>query len=153
MTGWAVQPTLLGSSSARITTHTASKCAATRCGKNAEHSRRANARRISTLLDGEQDCRPFPRTPFPASEQLASASLRIVSLDEAEHFAHNQKASVATLRWCSASARNTVRLSFGIAFAFAGIRTNSISPCLLRMQFQSELREPLPKFCQEPLRI
>jgi hypothetical protein len=27
-----------------------------------------------------------------------SASLRIVSLDEAEHFSHNQKASVATLR-------------------------------------------------------
>lgn len=46
----------------------------------------------------------------------------MVSLDEVEHFPENQKASVATLRWCSASARNTVRLPFGNAFAFAGIR-------------------------------
>src|SRR5690348_9334440 len=37
----------------------------------------------------------------------------MVSLDEVEHFSDNQKASVATLRWCSASARNTVRLPFG----------------------------------------
>jgi hypothetical protein len=46
----------------------------------------------------------------------------MVSVDEVEHFAENQKASVATLRRCSASARNTVRLPFGKAFAFAGIR-------------------------------
>jgi putative transposase len=39
-------------------------------------------------------------------------------------FAENQKASVATLRRCSASARNTVRLPFGKAFAFAGIRSS-----------------------------
>jgi hypothetical protein len=39
----------------------------------------------------------------------------MVSLDEAEHFSDNQKASVATLRWCSASARNAVRLPFGIS--------------------------------------
>ena len=36
--------------------------------------------------------------PFPSLRPPASASLRIVSLDEAEHFSHNQKASVATLR-------------------------------------------------------
>ena len=59
--------------------------------------------------------------PFPGLRPAASASLRTVSLDEAEHFLHNQKASVATLRWCSASARNAVRLPFGKAFAFAGI--------------------------------
>ena len=61
--------------------------------------------------------------PFPSLRPPASATLRIVSLDEPEHFSDNQKASVATLRPCSASARNTVRLPFGIAFAFAGIRT------------------------------
>jgi hypothetical protein len=52
----------------------------------------------------------------------------MVSVDEVEHFAENQKASVATLRRCSASARNTVRLPFGKAFAFAGIRTMNRHP-------------------------
>jgi hypothetical protein len=36
--------------------------------------------------------------PFPSLGPPTAASLRIVSLDEAEHILHNQKASVATLR-------------------------------------------------------
>src|SRR5215831_17791737 len=36
-----------------------------------------------------------------------------VSLDEAEHFLHNRDASVATLRWCSDSSRNAVRIPSG----------------------------------------
>ena len=42
-------------------------------------------------------------------------------LDEIEHFAENQKASVASLRWCSPSARNGVRLPSGMLFSLAGI--------------------------------
>jgi hypothetical protein len=83
--------------------------------------RRTDARRVSAVLSGERGCRPFPRPLSPP----AVARLRFApdgSLDEVQHFAENQKASVATLRWCSASARNTVRLPFGKAFAFAGIR-------------------------------
>jgi hypothetical protein len=70
------------------------------------------------VLSGKQDCRPFPRLGQPAS-----ASLRIVSFDEAERFALNQKASAPTPRWCSPLARNTVRLPSETPFAFAGIRT------------------------------
>ena len=86
-------------------------------------SRRTDARRVSAVLSGERDCRPFPRTPFPASGRPPPLRSGWFLLDEAEHFSENQKASVATLRWCSASARNTVRLPFGKAFAFAGIRS------------------------------
>jgi hypothetical protein len=71
---------------------------------------------------GERDCCPFPRTPFLAPSRLPplrsgpSGTSRF--LDQAEHFLHNQKASVATLRLlfgtgpesCSASLRNAVRL-------------------------------------------
>ncbi len=52
--------------------------------------------------------------PFPGKWPPASASAPDrCGLDEAEHLPDNQKASVATLRWCSASARNSVRLPFG----------------------------------------
>jgi hypothetical protein len=58
--------------------------------------------------------------PFPAPlSSLAAVSLRCATdrffLDEAEHFLQNRNASVATLRWCSGSSRNAVRLSFGIS--------------------------------------
>src|SRR6266403_1855312 len=42
-----------------------------------------------------------------------SFSLRQVFLDEAEHFLRNRDASVATLRGCSGSSRNAVRLPSG----------------------------------------
>jgi len=70
--------------------------------------------RIGRRADAQIAERPIPRGlcstergtglpslsphPFPSLRPPASASLRIVSLDEAEHFSHNQKASVATLR-------------------------------------------------------
>ena len=73
-------------------------------------SRRADARRDLYIAGRGTGLPSLSPHPFPRLEQPASASLRIVSLDEAEHFAHNQKASVATLRWCSPSARNAVRL-------------------------------------------
>ena len=85
-------------------------------------SRRANARRVSPVLRRGKGLRPFPRTPFPAGGALpplrSGLSFSHFQLDEAEHFPHNQKASVATLRWvfgfipecCSASFRNRVRL-------------------------------------------
>jgi len=57
--------------------------------------------------------------PFPAPlSPLGASFLRcatIVFLDEAEHFLHNRYASVATLRWCSGSSRNAVRLPFGMS--------------------------------------
>ena len=59
---------------------------------------------------GDKGCCPFPRTPFSASGILPSLRSGQVSLDEAEHFLHNRDASVATLRWCSGSSRDAVRL-------------------------------------------
>jgi hypothetical protein len=51
-----------------------------------------------------------------------SASLRIVSVDEAEQFAENQEAGVATLRWCSGSSREYHSASIrNELFSFAGI--------------------------------
>ena len=61
--------------------------------------------------------------PAPQSSQVAptSASLRMVRLDEVKHFGDHQKASVASLRRCSPSARNGVRLPSGMLFSLAGI--------------------------------
>ena len=58
--------------------------------------------------------------PFPAPlSPLAASFLRCApdrfSLDEAEQFLHNRVASVATLRWCSGSSRNAVRLPSGMS--------------------------------------
>jgi hypothetical protein len=41
---------------------------------------------------------PCPSPPSPAGKTSASAPLRIVSLDESDHLADNQNASVASLR-------------------------------------------------------
>src|ERR1019366_380918 len=83
-------------------------------------------RRVSPVLSGERDCCPFPRTPFPACRRclrFAPDPLRTLGpLDQAEHFPHNQKASVATLRRVFGTARNAVRLQPGMLFGFAGIR-------------------------------
>jgi hypothetical protein len=62
--------------------------------------------------------RPFPRAPFSASGILPSLRSGRVSLDEGEHFLHNRDASVATLRWCSGSSRNAVRIPSGISVQF-----------------------------------
>ena len=64
--------------------------------------------------------------PFPAPlSLLAAAILRFAPdrflLTKPNAFPHNRVASVATLRWCSGSSRNAVRLPFGTAFSFAGI--------------------------------
>ena len=93
-------------------------------------------------LAGSLQCRAGNGTavPFPAPlSRLVTACLRfapdrppgLVFHGQAEHFSHNQKATVATLRLvfgiipecCSASARNGVRLPSGMLFDFAGIRT------------------------------
>ena len=71
------------------------------------------ALRVCPALGGDKGYRPFPRTPFSASSILPSLRFGQVSLDEAEHFLHNRDASVATLRWCSGSSRNAVRLPSG----------------------------------------
>jgi hypothetical protein len=41
---------------------------------------------------------PLAPHPHPRAQSPTSASLRTVFLDEVEHFAENQKASVASLR-------------------------------------------------------
>src|ERR1035438_5083116 len=51
--------------------------------------------------------------PFPRSGSLPPLRFGQFFLDEAEHFLHNRVASIATLRWCSGSSRNAVRLPFG----------------------------------------
>ena len=79
-------------------------------------------------LGGDKGCRPFPRTPFSASSILPPLRFGQVSLDEAEHFLHNRGASVATLRWCSGSSRNAVRLPPGISVRLRRNRRISYSP-------------------------
>src|SRR5437879_7710187 len=59
--------------------------------------------------------------PFPRSGSLPPLRFGQFFLDEAEHFLHNRVASVATLRWCSGSSRNVVRLPFGNSVRLAGI--------------------------------
>jgi hypothetical protein len=49
--------------------------------------------------------------PHPRVHPSTSASLRMVCLDEVEQFAQNQKAGVASLRWCSPSARKVCSAS------------------------------------------
>lgn len=71
-----------------------------------------HVRRCSSAERG-QGLRPFSRTPFSASGILPALRSGQVSLDEAEHFLHNRGASVATLRWCSGSSRNAVRIHPG----------------------------------------
>ncbi len=56
--------------------------------------------------------------PFPAPlSPLAALFLRCAPdkflLTKPNTFPHNREASVATLRWCSGSSRNAVRLPFG----------------------------------------
>src|SRR5579862_945582 len=61
---------------------------------------------------GDKGCRPFPRTPFSASGLLRFAPDRFL-LTKPNTLPHNRVASVATLRWCSRSSRNAVRLPSG----------------------------------------
>src|SRR5260370_41293215 len=51
--------------------------------------------------------------PFPRSGSLPPLRFGQFFLDEAEHFLPNRMVSVATLRGCSGSSRNAVRLPFG----------------------------------------
>ena len=66
-----------------------------------------------------------PLSPHPFAARGIHPPLRSgqVSLDEGEHFLHNRDASVATLRWCSVSSRNAVRIPPEYAFSFTGIPT------------------------------
>jgi hypothetical protein len=65
-----------------------------------------------------------PLSPAPLSP-LAASFLRCAPdrfhLTKPNTFQHNREASVATLRWCSGSSRNAVRLPSEQAFSFAGI--------------------------------
>jgi hypothetical protein len=62
-----------------------------------------------------------PHTPILATTILPSLRSGQFPLDEAEHFLHDRIASVATLRWCSGSPRNAVRIPSGI---FVQLRRN-----------------------------
>ncbi len=69
------------------------------------------------MLAGKGDCAPFPTPLFRISALPPLRSGTPFPLDEAEHFAHNRKASVASLRSafdiipesCSALSRNGVQ--------------------------------------------
>ena len=68
------------------------------------------ALRGNDVLGGDKGCRPFP-----ASSILPSLRFGQVPLDDVEHFLQNRPASVATLRWCSGSSRNAVRIDPGFS--------------------------------------
>jgi hypothetical protein len=73
------------------------------------------ALRVFPALGGDKGCRPFPRTPFSTNSILPSLCVGQVSRDEAEHFLYNRDATVATLRRCSGSSRNGVRIHPGFS--------------------------------------
>jgi len=78
---------------------------------------------------------PLAPHPHPRVWPPTSASLRIVYLDEVEQFTENQKASVASLRRCSPSARNGVRLPSGMLFSLAGIPTLTYALTVIAASF------------------
>src|SRR5215469_7172955 len=64
---------------------------------------------------GTRAAAPFPAPLSPlAVAFLRSAPDRFL-LTKPNTFPHNRVASVATLRWCSGSSRNAVRLPFGLS--------------------------------------
>ena len=84
------------------------------CAIAGTHLRRSATRAPSFCVSRRgKACRLSPH-PFARLRRPSFAALRIVSLDEAEHFLQNRNASVAMLRWCSGSSRNAVRLPSGI---------------------------------------
>jgi hypothetical protein len=74
-------------------------------------------RPVTTLVDSAQSGNSFQISGLPPNRQApyGMAGAGQDSLDKAEHFLHNRDASVATLRWCSGSSRNAVRLPFGMS--------------------------------------
>jgi len=65
------------------------------------------------VLRRGQGLRPFPRTPFSATGALPPLRSGQFVLDEAEHFPAQSRCQRRSLRWCSGSSRNAVRLHFG----------------------------------------
>src|ERR1035437_8135839 len=59
---------------------------------------------------GQRAAAPFPAPLSSACGIFPPLCSGQISLDEAEHLLHNRVASVATLRWCSGSSRNSVRI-------------------------------------------
>ena len=89
------------------------------------------ALRVTPALSRDKGCAPFPAPLSPlVASFLRCASDRFL-LTKPNTFPHNRVASVATLRWCSGSSRNAVRLPFGISVQLrrnphtAGQRTRS----------------------------
>jgi hypothetical protein len=70
---------------------------------------------------GIRPAAPFPALLSPLAASFFRRRFGQVSLDEAEHFLHNRDASVVTLRWCSGSSQNAVRIHPDSAFGFAAI--------------------------------
>src|SRR5713101_3559506 len=79
--------------------------------------------------------------PFPRSGSLPPLRFGQFFLDEAEHFLQNRMASVATLRGCSGSSRNAVRLPFGNSVR---LRRNPHSEPRSARFLAFDLREPRP---------
>ena len=75
-----------------------SRCAAIPCARSVALSRRTDARRGFCVLRRGQGLPPLSPHPFLRYRRASFAALRMVFLDEAEHFLHNRDASVATLR-------------------------------------------------------
>jgi len=78
---------------------------------------------------GTRAAAPFPAPLSPLAASFLRCAPDRFHLTKPNTFQHNREASVATLRWCSGSSRNAVRLPSEQAFSFAGIpkhRTTSL---------------------------
>ena len=69
----------------------------------------------SLCAEAGQGLPPFPAPLCPPAASFLRCAPDKFSLTKPNTFPHNREASVATLRWCSGSSRNTVRLPFGMS--------------------------------------
>src|SRR5579862_8531148 len=62
---------------------------------------------------GQRAAAPFPAPLSPLATLILRCAPDRFLLTKPNTFPHNRVASVATLRWCSVSSQNSVRLPFG----------------------------------------
>ena len=92
-------------------------------------------------IEAGQGLPPFPPPLCPLAASFLRCTPDKFSLTKPNTFPHNREASVATLRWCSESSRNAVRLPFGMSVQLHRnphlITTSTLSPFLSFMHFDA----------------
>ncbi len=85
------------------------------CARNAERSRRADARRDLCVLSREKGCRPFSPHPFSCSAACLRYAPDRFFLTKPNTYGTIETPASLRSEHCSPSARNAVRVPFGIS--------------------------------------